>query len=232
MTRCQQSLTPRAPELVKWIAHVCCSLTVGARMLCRQAWEAAAVMVLASHYCLGHALAGWGVSVGLLAYVVLQGVATQVTWVSDRNLVRCFQTVEILGVLLIHRIPRAVDDTLNEDVLEDDTVYWHIALFLVGSSLFYAGNCLGSAPIDSLCTKVGPRVECLMFYKMFSQWLFLGIGSFLARALTSRDPHQNVLMALLLPAAIAQFLVAEVFFCSVARAERDTQRADAAEETR
>jgi len=135
-------------------------------------------------------------------------------------------------VLLIHRIPRAVDDTLNEDVLEDDTVYWHIALFLVGSSLFYAGNCLGSAPIDSLCTKVGPRVECLMFYKMFSQWLFLGIGSFLARALTSRDPHQNVLMALLLPAAIAQFLVAEVFFCSVARAERDTQRADAAEETR
>jgi len=215
---------------VKWIAHVCCCLTVGARMLCRQAWEASAVMVLASHYCLGYGLAGWGVLVGLFAYVVLQGTFTQVKAVSDRILVRCFQSIEIVGVLLMHRNPLSVDETLKEDVLQEKTVHWNIALFLIGSSLFYSGNCLGAAPIDSFTTKVGPRAECLMFYKMLLQWLFLGIGSFLSRALISRDPHQNVLVALLLPSAIAQFLVAELFFSVVACARDPKQDSPIVEE--
>jgi len=195
----------------KWVATlVTCSSTT-ARLLTRLVWEASAVMVLTAHFCLGFAYSGYGASFVVVFYLVAQiGFVQVCAKMTDHELVRACETLEVIGLVLIFRIPQGLQETLRDDILHTWHAMFNITVFLLGSGLFYTGNCLTSAPLNSWGTKRGPREVCILFYQNLAVQVGVCGGCYLSRFFAGTDPHQNTLVFVLLPVVLAQILLSEL----------------------
>eukprot|EP00928_Gymnodinium_smaydae_P077627 TRINITY_DN61016_c0_g1_i1.p1 TRINITY_DN61016_c0_g1~~TRINITY_DN61016_c0_g1_i1.p1 ORF type:complete len:116 (+),score=3.60 TRINITY_DN61016_c0_g1_i1:41-349(+) len=94
--------------------------------------------------------------------------------------------------------------------MESYSSFTYRALFLLGSSLFYTGNCLTSAPLSSWGTKRGPREACTLFYNHVCVQVGVCAGAYVARLFSGLDPHQNTVVALLTPMVLAQGCLSEL----------------------
>jgi len=194
----------------KRIAQLVVTTCTLIRLLMRLAWEASAVMVLAAHFCLGYTRSGWGVVAVVLIYVLAQAIFIQLSRSkSDIVLVRICQFMELCGLVLIFRMPRTIEQTVEEDIMQIGSSLANIMFFLLGSGIFYAGNCLTSAPLNSWGTKRATREECILFYVHVAIQAGVCVGACLSRLFTGTDPHQNTIVAILLPAVLVQILLTE-----------------------
>lgn len=197
----------------KWTAAlVSCTSTI-VRLLMRLLWEASAVLVLAAHFCLGHVYSGYGATSVICIYLLAQCLFVHLVrrlHVSDHSLVQVCEVCEVCGLFLMLRKPQDAQTTEQEDVMQSTSSLVNVLTFLVGSSLFYAGNCLTSAPLNSWGTKCGPREGCVLFYTHLAVQIGVCLGACLARLFSGSDPHQNTLVALLLPMVLAQVCLSEI----------------------
>jgi len=185
-----------------------CSTT---RLLCRLVWESCAVMVLTAHFCLGYNYSGYGASLVICAYVIVQLVFVRCcTHMSDHNMVRVCELMELCGLIMIFRLPRDLHRTLQDDVMHRASALGNIMVFLMGSALFYTGNCLTAAPVNSWGTKACPHEVGLLFYNNVAINISIATGAFLSRLFAGTDPHQNMLVLILLPAVLIQMLILEM----------------------
>mmetsp|Transcript_59730 Transcript_59730/g.111659 ORF Transcript_59730/g.111659 Transcript_59730/m.111659 type:complete len:112 (+) Transcript_59730:1-336(+) len=90
------------------------------------------------------------------------------------------------------------------------SAFVRLGQFLLGSALFYTGNCLTSAPLSSWATKFGPGSESVMFFAHLAIQSGVCAGGLLSRVFTSLDPHQNMIVAMLLPVVCLQILLSEL----------------------
>lgn len=180
------------------------------RLFLRLAWEATSVMVLASHFCLGHQKAGYGIVATFGLYMAAQSLFMLFCKnYSDHALVRFCEVIGIIGLLLLFRSPAPVEQTLQEDVLQN-TSWSRLGIFLIGSALFYTGNCMTAGPLSSWATKHGPSNESLLLWIHLAIHFGVCAGAFLSRIFISMDPHQNVMVVMLLPVVIVQMLLSEL----------------------
>lgn len=180
------------------------------RLFLRLAWEATSVMVLASHFCLGHQKAGYGIVATFGLYMVAQSLFVLFCKnYSDHALVRFCEVMGIIGLLMLCRMPAPVEQTLQEDVLQK-TSWGRLGIFLLGSALFYTGNCMTAGPLSSWATKHGPSNESLLLSTHLAIHFGVCAGAFLSRIFISMDPHQNVMVVMLLPIVIVQMLLSEL----------------------
>eukprot|EP00930_Biecheleria_cincta_P035471 TRINITY_DN24393_c0_g1_i1.p1 TRINITY_DN24393_c0_g1~~TRINITY_DN24393_c0_g1_i1.p1 ORF type:complete len:843 (+),score=100.52 TRINITY_DN24393_c0_g1_i1:78-2606(+) len=180
------------------------------RLFLRLAWEATAVMVLASHFCLGHQKAGYGIVATFLLYMGAQSLFMLFCRnYSDHTLVRFCEVMELVGLLMMCRMPAPVEQTLEEDVLQT-TSWTRLGMFLLGSAMFYTGNCMTAGPLSSWATKHGPSYETLLFWAHLAIHFGVCAGGFLSRMFISMDAHQNAMVVMLLPIVIAQMLLSEM----------------------
>jgi len=195
----------------KWVAVLVTSASTTVRLLSRLVWEASAVMVLTAHFCLGYSYSGYGASFVILFHLSAQAIFVKFcSWMTDHNLVRCCECIELCGLLLIFRLPRDLDKTIEDDIIHRESALVNIMIFLIGSGLFYAGNCLTSAPLNSWGTKRGPREACVLFYQNLAVQAGVCGGACLSRLFAGADPHQNTLVFVLLPTVLAQILLSEM----------------------
>jgi len=180
------------------------------RLFLRLAWEAAAVMVLATHFCLGHQNSGYGIVATFMLYMGAQSLFLRFCkHFDDHTLVRLCEGIELCGLLMMFRMPNTIEQTLKEDVMES-TSWTRLGFFLLGSGMFYTGNCMTAAPLSSWATKHGPRSESLLLWAHLSIQFGVCAGGFLSRLFITMDPHQNVLVVMLLPVVIAQLALSEL----------------------
>ncbi|CAE7209473.1 unnamed protein product [Symbiodinium necroappetens] len=183
------ALTDRA-----WTVQLTLSGSTIVRLLLRLAWEAAAAIVLATHFCLGHKMSGYGITVTFALYMAAQSIFVMYCEnFSDHTLIRSCEFLEMIGLVLMFRVPSDVETTLMEDVM-GASAFIRLAQFLFGSALFYTGNCLTSAPLSSWATKFGPGSESVMFFAHLAIQCGVFAGGLLSRVFTSMDPHQNMIV--------------------------------------
>eukprot|EP00928_Gymnodinium_smaydae_P087581 TRINITY_DN7182_c0_g1_i5.p1 TRINITY_DN7182_c0_g1~~TRINITY_DN7182_c0_g1_i5.p1 ORF type:complete len:514 (+),score=37.53 TRINITY_DN7182_c0_g1_i5:73-1614(+) len=197
----------------KWIVAIVSTTSTVVRLMMRLLWEASAVLVLAAHFCLGHITAGYAATWVVCAYLLAQCLFVQVirkTRISDHRIIQGCEVLELFGLMLMLRKPQDARVTEQEDVMESHSSYTNITFFLLGSSLFYAGNCLTSAPLSSWGTKRGPREACTLFYNHLCVQVGVCVGALLARLFSGLDPHQNTVVALLTPMVLAQACLSEL----------------------
>jgi len=183
------------------------------RLLMRLLWEASAVLVLAAHFCLGHVYSGYGATSVICMYLISQLIFVHLIRrlkLTDHGLIQICEFMELCGLLMMLRRPRDAQAIEREDVMDSGSSVMNILVFLTGSSLFYAGNCLTSAPLGSWSTKRGPREACVLFYSHIAIHGGVCLGACLARLFTGTDPHQNTLVILLLPMVLAQVGLSEI----------------------
>mmetsp|Transcript_58910 Transcript_58910/g.113621 ORF Transcript_58910/g.113621 Transcript_58910/m.113621 type:complete len:130 (-) Transcript_58910:456-845(-) len=111
---------------------------------------------------------------------------------------------------MIFRMPRNLHQTLQDDVMHRESALGNIMMFLMGSALFYTGNCLTAAPINSWGTKACPHQIGLLFYNCVAIMLSIAAGAFFSRLFVGTDPHQNMLVMVLLPAVVVQMVILEI----------------------
>jgi len=199
------ALTDRA-----WTVQLTLSGSTIVRLLLRLAWEAAAAIVLATHFCLGHKMSGYGITVTFVLYMAAQSIFVMYCEnFSDHTLIRSCEFLEMIGLVLMFRVPSDVETTLMEDVI-GASAFIRLAQFLFGSALFYTGNCLTSAPLSSWATKFGPGSESVMFFAHLAIQCGVFAGGLLSRVFTSMDPHQNMIVAMLLPVVCLQIMLSEL----------------------
>jgi len=195
----------------KWAVVLVTSAGTTVRLLSRLVWEASAVMVLTAHFCLGFATSGYGATFVILFYLVAQVVFVKLcTSLSDHTLVRFCEVIELCGLLIIFRLPRDLEKTVQDDVMQRESALLNVAVFLLGSGLFYTGNCLTAAPLNSWATKRGPREVCVLFYQHIAVQVGVCAGACLSRIFAGTDPHQNTMVCVLLPVVLAQVALSEL----------------------
>jgi len=118
--------------------------------------------------------------------------------------------MELIGLIMIFRLPRDLHRTLQDDVMHRESALGNIMVFLMGSALFYTGNCLTAAPVNSWGTKACPHQVGLLFYNNVAVQLSIAAGAFLSRLFAGTDPHQNMLVLVLLPAVLVQMMILEM----------------------
>eukprot|EP00928_Gymnodinium_smaydae_P042058 TRINITY_DN28386_c0_g2_i1.p1 TRINITY_DN28386_c0_g2~~TRINITY_DN28386_c0_g2_i1.p1 ORF type:complete len:938 (+),score=120.51 TRINITY_DN28386_c0_g2_i1:69-2882(+) len=208
---------------VKWIAASVMWSAAATRLLLRLMWESSAVLVLAEHFCLGYEFAGYGASSVVCLHVFAQSLFVKLcAGYSEHKLLKVCETVEILGVLLMLRWPQQVNETIQNDIRDQGPAFIHIVTFTIGSFMFYSGNCMSAAPMTSWSSKHGPRSSCVMFYNHIAILLGISAGATLSRMIAGVDPHQNVLVTLLLPVVFVQSLLVETGFRSISIGKDDT----------
>ncbi|CAJ1409550.1 unnamed protein product [Effrenium voratum] len=207
-----KEMLPVAPVLAakEWTVQLTLSGSTVVRLLLRLAWEAAAWIVLATHFCLGHEKSGYGITATFCLYMAGQGVFVLLCQhYSDHQMIRSCECLELLGLVLMFRMPSDVETTLMEDVM-GSSAFVRLGLFLLGSAFFYTGNCLTSAPLSSWATKHGPRSETVMLSAHLAIQSGVCAGGLLSRIFTSMDPHQNMIVAMLLPVVCMQIVLSEL----------------------
>lgn len=197
----------------KWVAACVASAGASTRVVLRLVWESSAVLVLSAHFCLGFEITGYLIAAVMGIYLVSQAIFLRLCkGLEDHQLIKRCEVMEIVGLLLMLRWPEDVDEAAEMDVKDTLPAMRRIALFVLASSITYTGNCLTAAPLNSWSTKHGPRKACVLLYNNVMVQVGSFGGAYMSRMFTSSDPHQNILVILMLPVVISQVVLSEVGF--------------------
>ncbi|CAJ1437482.1 unnamed protein product [Effrenium voratum] len=205
-----KEMLPVAPVLAakEWTVQLTLSGSTVVRLLLRLAWEAAAWIVLATHFCLGHEKSGYGITATFCLYMAGQGVFVLLCQhYSDHQMIRSCECLELLGLVLMFRMPSDVETTLMEDVMGSSAFVRSCAW--IGLLLHW--QLPHFRPAQLMGNKAWAQEgETVMLSAHLAIQSGVCAGGLLSRIFTSMDPHQNMIVAMLLPVVCMQIVLSEL----------------------